>query len=138
MKNLYLKRKNNLKAFTLLEILIVIALIAFVVGMGATNLGKIFSDNQQKLTGTEIATMETALLSYKMKFGSYPSTADGLQAVVKAGFLKKIPEDAWGKALQYRCPPTKSATGYDLWSLGEDGVESADDFGNWSVEEANK
>ena len=50
-------------------------------------------------------------------------------------YIDDLPEDPWGNPYQYRFPGTKNinkSSGYDIWSLGQDGVESADDIGNWN------
>ena len=81
------------RGFTLMEIIIVIALIALIVGAGFSNLGGIFSDNQKKIAETDIQALETPLFAYQVKHGAYPTTEEGLQAVVNSGELKKLPEE---------------------------------------------
>lgn len=120
------------RGFTLMEIIIVIALIALIVGAGFSNLGGIFSDNQKKIAHTDIQALETPLFAYQVKHGAYPTTEEGLQAVVSSGELKKLPEDPWKRPFRYRFPGEKNKNGYDLWSLGPDGVESEDDITNWA------
>ncbi|MCD8283751.1 MAG: type II secretion system protein GspG [Opitutae bacterium] len=127
------KRARARSAFTLLEIIIVIALIAIIVGAVSTNLGGIFSDNQKKLTQTDIQSLETPLFAYQLKHGSYPTTDEGLAALVQSGELKKIPEDPWKRPFQYRYPGEKNKDGYDIWSYGPDGIDSDDDIGNWDL-----
>jgi general secretion pathway protein G len=76
--------------------------------------------------------------------GRFPSTEEGLMALIQSPenasghwrgpYIegKKVPEDPWKRPYQYRCPATKNTTGgYDLYSWGPDGQESADDIGNW-------
>mgnify|MGYP000390504966 CR=1 FL=1 len=89
-------------------------------------------------------TAKIGLTPYKLDVGNYPATEEGLQALIKAPsgkesrwsgpYLEELPVDPWQNAYQYRFPGSKNvngARGYDLWSLGPDGVESADDIGNW-------
>ena len=125
------KNPRSRRAFTLLEIIIVIALIALIAAAVAPNLDVIFRDNQEKLTKTDLQSLETPLFAYKLKNGSYPTTSEGLAAVVESGELKKLPSDPWKRPYNYRFPGEKNKDGYDLWSLGADGVESDDDIGNW-------
>jgi len=53
--------------------------------------------------------------------------------VGKAPYMEggRLPLDPWGRTYQYRCPGWMNPKGYDVWSLGPDGVVSADDIGNW-------
>jgi general secretion pathway protein G len=79
-----------------------------------------------------------------MQMGDYPSTADGIQALITPPGAKadhwhgpyieggKIPLDPWGEPYQYAYPGTKNKGGYDLWSKGPDKQSgTADDIGNW-------
>jgi general secretion pathway protein G len=109
------------------------------------NLGGIFSGQQDKVAGLFVKqTLDTALVPYRLDVGNYPSTEEGLTALMKApagkeakwkgAYLKELPLDPWGNPYQYRYPGTKNinaARGYDAWSWGPDGSESADDIGNW-------
>ena len=146
-----LKRSENRKrgAFTLLEILVVIMLLGLLAGVVITNVGSLFSSGQTKLAQTFVDSgLDTPLMAYRMAVGSYPTTEQGIQALIKAPegteavwtgpYLKRkaIPTDPWGKPYQYRCPGVNNTDGYDLWSFGPDGVESADDICNWTKEAA--
>jgi general secretion pathway protein G len=136
------RRKSG---FTLIEILIVIALIAILVTVTIGNLDNIFGGQQEKVAGIFVnQTAKIGLTPYKLDVGNYPATEEGLQALIKAPsgkesrwsgpYLEELPVDPWQNAYQYRFPGSKNvngARGYDLWSLGPDGVESADDIGNW-------
>lgn len=135
------------QGFSLIEILIVIALIAVLATVAIGNLGGIFGGQQEKIAQVFVEqTLKTALVPYRLDVGNYPSTEEGLDALVKApaGKEKKwkgpyleastVPLDPWDNPYKYRFPGTKNVNavrGYDVWSLGPDGVESADDIGNW-------
>jgi type II secretion system protein G len=91
-------------------------------------------------TISEISNVKTALGVFKTDVGRYPTTADGLQALVecpaglgatwKGPYYEGLTVDKWGHALVYRCPGTADPTSYDLVSVGPDGVEgTADDVG---------
>ena len=137
-----LQRKSG---FSLIEILIVIALIAVLATVAIGNLGGIFGSQQEKVASLFVKqTLDTALVPYRIDVGNYPTTEQGLAALMKApagketkwkgAYLKELPLDPWDNPYQYRYPGTKNingARGYDAWSLGPDGTESADDIGNW-------
>ena len=83
-----------------------------------------------------------ALAAFKRDTGEYPSTEEGLDALLKspAGkaakwkgpYLKEVPLDPWRQTYVYRQPGTHSPTGYDLFSKGADGTsDTIDDIGNW-------
>jgi len=86
------------------------------------------------------ANIATALKMYELDNGSYPSTAEGLGALLSrpgsannwnGPYLEKKAVDPWGREYQYKCPGEHRSSDYDLYSLGRDGVESADDVKNW-------
>lgn len=136
---------NRKSGFSLIEILIVIALIAILATVAIGNLGGIFSDQQEKVADIFVKqTVKLGLTPYRLDMGQYPSTEEGLQALMRppAGkearwrgpYLEELPLDPWNNPYQYRFPGTKNvngARGYDVWSWGPDGTESADDIGNW-------
>lgn len=88
---------------------------------------------------------KTALATFKVQVGRFPSTAEGLEALLRCPpgaegkwqgpYLDraKVPLDPWGQPYLYRQPATKSSLPYDLWSHGPDRVPSSDDIGNWQV-----
>ena len=132
------------RAFTLLEILVVLAIIGLLAGLAITNVGKIFGGAQHSTVKIFVSqSMKTSLTTYRIQMGDYPSTAEGLQALVSAPGSKadrwhgpyiegKMPKDPWGEDYQYAYPGAKNKSSYDLWSKGPDkqsGTE--DDIGNW-------
>ena len=136
------------RGFTLLEIMVVVVIIGILIGLIAPNIiGRV---DQARVTGakTDIATLSQALDLYKLDNHFYPTTDQGLQALLKkpttppipqnwrpGGYLKKhkIPIDPWGNAYRYISPGTTGP--YDLYSLGADGKEGGQgndaDIGNW-------
>ena len=130
--------------FSLIEILIVLALIALLAGVVVTNFTGIFGGAQDDVAETFVDnSLDPALLAFYVHTRRYPSTSEGIKALIKppskdVGRWKgpyidsnSIPLDPWGNPYQYRFPGTKNKEGYDLFSMGEDGVESSDDIGNW-------
>lgn len=99
------------------------------------------------VAAAQINAINTALDQYRLDSLSYPSTEDGLKALVKkpdnetaaknwnGPYLKELPTDPWGNAFQYAFPGSKNgeATKPDIWSRGPDGKdETEDDIGNWN------
>lgn len=127
--------------------MLVIALIGLLIGVGVANYDKIFGDAQRNTAQIFIeTTAKTALTNYRITMGNYPSTAQGIGALITAPdggnsrwsgpYLEakggRAPTDPWGNPYQYRYPGTKNTASYDLFSLGRDGQEgTADDVTNW-------
>ena len=138
-------------AFTLIEIMAVVLIIGLLTtGVGIAVAG-IIEDARANTSRTGIRTLEAAVQMYQIDNGRYPTTDQGLQALIekptiapeprrwrKGGYLAKpvLPKDGWGEPFQYASPGTHNAGGFDLWSLGPDGVPGADDIGNWAEEES--
>lgn len=132
-------------AFTLLEILVVLAIIGLLASLVITNVGNIFGNKQKDVTKLFVTqSIQLPLTAYKIDMGDYPSTAEGLQALVTAPAGKaerwrgpylqdgKLPVDTWGEPYQYRFPGTHNKNGYDVWSKGPDKTDGTDDdIGNW-------
>ncbi len=133
------------RAFTLLEILVVLAIIGLLFTLAVTNVGNIFGNSQQEVAKLFVTqTMQAPLTAYKINMGDFPTTAEGLQALItpppnndgrwRGPYLQdnKLPLDPWGDPYQYRYPGVHNKKGYDLWSMGPDKTDgTADDIGNW-------
>ncbi len=132
-------------AFTLLEILVVLAIIGLLVSLAVTNVGNLFSGSQKDIAKLFVnQSMRAPLEVYRSHMGDYPTAAEGLQALITAPASKadrwrgpylqdnKLPIDPWGEPYQYRAPGVKNKNGYDLWSKGPDKTDGTDDdIGNW-------
>jgi general secretion pathway protein G len=145
MKENEMKTRSN-AGFTLLEILLVVVIIGMLVGVAALKFGPRAA--QAKVVGAkqQIAAFSTVLGVYQLENGFYPTTEQGLQALLvapttppvpanwKEPYLDKLelPKDPWGRPYIYKCPGTKNPSGFDLYSTGPNGVEGdEDDIGNW-------
>ena len=142
-----LLRRLGEGGFTLLEILVVLAIIGLLVGLVVSNTDKIFGQSQVAVARIFVRdTLKTPLTRYRMDVGDYPSTAEGLQALVTPPSARteswhgpyldapggRLPTDPWGEPYQYRFPGTKNAVGCDIFSKGPDkAADTADDIGNW-------
>jgi general secretion pathway protein G len=133
------------KAFTLMEILVALAILGLLVGLAVSNFDKIFGDQQVATTKLFVNdSMKAPLTTYRIQVGDYPSTAEGLAALLTSPpdkvdrwhgpYLeaKTLPKDAWGHEYKYTYPGTHNKDSYDLWSMGPNGIDGdADDIGNW-------
>jgi len=113
------------RSFSLIELMVVIAIIGFLAGMMVVGYDKIFGDAAVDTTKATIQQTESALRMYKIKEKRYPSTDDGILTLVEKGYLEKPPLDAWNSQIQYIHPGTRSKP-YDLYSYGEDGLEGGE------------
>lgn len=115
--------------FTLLELLVVMVIIGLLVGYVAPRYFQQVGKSEVKMAQAQIESLQKALDLYRLDTGQYPSTEQGLKALVErpaneakwAGpYLKKgVPMDPWGRPYLYRYPGEKSEL--DLYSLGKDG-----------------
>jgi general secretion pathway protein G len=130
--------------FSLVEMLIVIALIAIVGTLLIGRIGNLFGGAQEDVAKQFVENaLKAPLLKYRIDVGSYPTAADGgLMALLnpppekankwRGPYVDKIPEDPWGNPYQYKYPGTKNTDGYDLYSWGPDGDPAeGDNIGNW-------
>jgi len=136
------------RAFTLLEIMIALAILGLLVGLAVSNVEGIFGGSQTKVAQLFVnESIKLPLTSYRIHMGDYPSTAEGLQALIKppanhadqwhGPYLAdgKLPLDPWQEPYVYRYPGIKNKNGYDIFSKGPDKTEGTkDDIGNWSDE----
>lgn len=138
-------RRMRRRAFTLLEVLMVIVIL----GILAAVLVPQFMGTQRRaeidLTQTKIKALATSLETFRMHCGRYPTTDEGLAALVTAPnddalegrwagpYIKELPKDAWNRDLQYESPGRYNETSYDLSSAGPNGqFGDDDDIANWT------
>lgn len=136
-------RRRSFAAFTLLEIMLVVMIIALLAGAAIHLMSKNVGIAKDVRARADIQNIMTQLRMYDTLNGGYPSTAQGLAALVQrpAGepqarqwkqLLDEVPVDPWGHPYQFRNPATKSKDKVDLFSMGDDGIaDTEDDIGNW-------
>lgn len=128
--------------FTLLEVMVVVVIIAIMAAAVAPALIGNIDDAQKNTAQVDLKTIETSLNLYKLDNFQYPSTDQGLEALVTKpsgdpepkGWkqrLPKLPIDPWKNPYKYLSPGSKSGGEFDVYSLGPDGTQSEDDIGNW-------
>jgi len=127
--------------FTLIELLIVMMILGLLAALVTPRLFKKVGKSRQQAARVQIEMLGTALDAYRLDVGRYPTTEEGLQALVTnpgnerwdGPYIKRIPQDPWGHPYQYRCPGERGE--YDLWSWGRDGKEGGEgedaDIGSW-------
>lgn len=143
------RRTSQKSGFTLVEIMIVLAILVLLLAMVGPRLLNTQEKANARITQTQIKNLKQALDLYKVDTRSYPTTEEGLQALLAkpadeargknwAGpYLSEdsVPTDPWGNAFGYEYPPTrgKSTDTPNIWSNGPDGqAQTEDDIKNWT------
>ncbi|WP_404419672.1 type II secretion system major pseudopilin GspG [Marinospirillum sp.] len=143
-----MQRVKKQKGFTLLEVMVVLVIIGLLVAIVAPNV----LDNQDKAmvqkARADLSSLEQALEMYRLDNFNYPTTEQGLDALVEKpsvapepknyrenGYIRRLPSDPWGNDYQYRQPGEHGRV--DIYSLGADGREGGEDLnadiGNWQL-----
>jgi general secretion pathway protein G len=146
-KNHLAQTRRARRGFTLLEILIAVAIVGMLVGLAVTNTDKILGQSQEGVAKLFVnESLKTSLVRYRIDLGDYPSTDEGIKALIAAPEGKadrwrgpymeakggNFPVDPWGQAYQYRYPGTRNTESFDLFSNGRDKTaDTPDDIGNW-------
>jgi general secretion pathway protein G len=131
------KPKRN--GFTLVELMVVIFILGLLTTIVVINVLPSQDRAMVQKAQADIATLGQALEMYRLDNLSYPGSSDGLQALIapppsltttaryrQGGYIKKLPDDPWGRPYQYD-NPGRQGPGYDLYSLGADGAPGGDD-----------
>lgn len=115
------------KCFSLLEMMVVIAIIGFLAGIMVVNLQGASDDAAVETTKATIKQVEEALKMYYLKKRKYPSSENGLESLVTEKVFDRMPKDAWGNDIQYQYPGSGDKK-FDLWSLGADGMDGGAEY----------
>lgn len=141
-------RQSRQRGFTLIEIMVVVVIIGILIGLVAPNIVGNVDEARVTAAKADIETLVTALERYYMDNSSYPTTDQGLEALVEKptaepiprnwrpeGYVrrKKMLQDPWGSEYRYISPGANGP--FDLYSVGADGQEGGEgvqaDIGNW-------
>jgi len=138
----FMRFSRNEKGFTLIEIIVVMVMIVLLASLVGPKLFPKLGQGKQKAAKAQIAMIEQALDHFRLDVGRYPTTQEGLNALVtnpslpkwQGSYLKKgLPLDPWDKPYQYKCPGSHGE--YDLLSYGRDGKPDGEgedaDVVNW-------
>ena len=143
-------RRTMRRAFSLIEVMIVIAIILAISGLVALTLFSRRDQAESDLGRVEFRQIEQALKFFRLDYSRYPTDEEGLAVLwdkerldpeasqdVWKGYLEApMPKDRWGNDWGYRqqSEETEDTTKYDLWSFGADGEEGTDDdIASWKV-----
>ena len=141
------KSRRRRSGFTLVELMVVIVIIGLLATVVALN---VLPSRDKAMVGkaqADVSMLEQALETYRLDNLVYPDDQQGLQALVAApaglarperyrqgGYVRRLPEDPWGNAYQYR-RTSAHGQGFDVFSFGADGKEGGTgddaDLGNW-------
>jgi general secretion pathway protein G len=119
--------------FTLVELMVVIAIIGILAALVVPSFMKNLDESKVTAAKAQINLFGTSLMQYKIKVGKFPSTGEGLNALIQnssgQSFLNAstIPPDPWGNPYVYVCPGTKGHD-YEITSYGEDGTAGGSDY----------
>lgn len=148
-----LSRHKTAAGFSLLEILVAMAIMAILGGiMVGAFMGETEKAKLERIRG-DITVLENAIMRYHSDNFLLPSTEQGLEALVskpsqsptpnsypRGGYIRKLKSDPWGNPYQYVSPGEHGE--FDIYSFGADGQEGGEgkaaDIGNWNVEEVIK
>ena len=135
---------RRLRGFTLIELLVVLVILGLLAGLVGPQVIKYLGGANTKVAKLQIEDFSTALDAFRLDMGRYPTTSEGLQALVvqpsnanrwNGPYLRKntLPKDPWGNNYQYRAPGQHGA--FDLFSLGADNTDGGEgenqDVASW-------
>ena len=140
-------KKNITKGFTLIELMAVLVILGILATIVVVNVDPVFQRANFEKIRADIASTSKGLEFYKANEFTYPSTSQGLDALItphselknpflypEDGYISSIPIDPWGREYIYEHPSRKNSK-YDLYTLGADGIEGGSgedsDVGNW-------
>ena len=143
------KLRKNKEGFTLIEVLIVVIIIGFLTALVGPNLFNRVSQAKRTTARNQLDVFKLALNNYRLDNGRYPTTQQGLKALVEKPMTspipgnwdgpyldsREVPLDPWGNKYHYKNPGDNNDYKYDLWSLGADKKEGGEgedeDIQNW-------
>ncbi|HLV60697.1 MAG TPA: type II secretion system protein GspG [Fredinandcohnia sp.] len=126
LRRVLAKKAHGARGMTLIEIMIVVFILGLIATVVAVNVGGVSEDAKIKAAKLDLHNFENALDIYMLRKGTYPSTAEGLQALYNEGILKgSLKKDPWGRDYVYIYPGQRNPKGPDVYSYGPGGEGSS-------------
>ena len=140
-----MKTRHSQRGFSLIEIMVVLLIIGLMAAMVAPQILGQSEEASLKKAAVDIQQLESALEMYKLRNSVFPTTEQGLDALVTeptidplprnypvGGFIKRLPNDPWGQPYQLISPGELGVV--DIFSTGPDQQPGTDDdIGNWNI-----
>lgn len=140
-------RPSSEAGFTLLELMVVVVIIGLLATIVMINVLPSQDRAMQEKARADVSVLEQAVESYRLDHFSFPTTEQGLAALVRppaglnrpdryreGGYIRRLPDDPWGNPYQYALPGERGR--FDVYSFGADGRKGGEggdaDIGNWS------
>ena len=141
IRNLKPEIRNRRRAFTLVEMLLVVTIIGILAALVIPRIAGTSDRARKTAAHADInGGIKSALGAYEVDNGNYPKSLQDLLVQPSNArnwhgpYLEKIPQDPWGNNYLYYYPGKHNQNSYDLLSVGPDGKEgSEDDIGNWTT-----
>jgi general secretion pathway protein G len=146
-QGLFSSSRKTIRGFTLIEVMIVIFIIGMIAALVIPNVGGSKSTAELKKAAIDIQNLENALQMYKLNANRFPTTEQGLEALVamptiepiprnypEGGIINRLPQDPWGGDYILLSPGEIKPV--EIYSLGPDGIDGTDDdIGSWNINE---
>lgn len=135
----FINRINTEEGFSLIEIMIVVVIMSILVGLVARSIWKAPDKARVTAAKVKITQLSMPLLEYQQTKGGFPTTEEGLNALVTEGLIKeKDTRDPWGNPYIYRYPGENTPSEFEIISLGSDGKEGGTgvnaDINSWELD----
>jgi general secretion pathway protein G len=133
-------RRRRRQGFTLIEVLLVLAIIVIIASLAVTNIFTGYEAGRIRAARAQLQEIQTALDLYRTEWNDYPPSLEVLcqPATTRDGralgdaWLKRFPTDPWNHPYGYQWPGQNRPGRPDIWSCGPDGISgNEDDIGNW-------
>ena len=141
------RHRAHESGFTLMEMLVVLVVIALIAAVAIPQIMGMLENAKTRAARIQLETVSQALKVYNLDNDGYPTTEQGLRALVEppaglsrpdryrqGGYIRRLPEDPWGNPYQYANPGRQGR--YDVYSFGADGAPGGEgdgaDIGNWN------